>query len=167
MGDTITSQLYSLLIFIIGGITIGILFDIFRILRKTFKTPDIITYVEDVIFWLLTGTFFLFILFKFNNGEIRSYIIIGLIFGIIIYLLTISKYFIKINVTLINILKKIVSYPIKIICHIIKPFSFIVINIRKIICKNCNNILNMTKKAKKVEKNTYGKKDFRNKCRKI
>lgn len=160
MDNSIAMQLYSLLIFTISGIAIGIFFDIFRILRKSFKTPDIITYIEDIIFWIFTGLFFLFVLFKFNNGQIRNYVIIGVLLGIIIYMLTISKYFININVKVINLVKKIVYYPIKLI---LKPFTFIVINIRNIL-KNFNTkIINMTKK----EKNTLLKKDFRNKCRKI
>lgn len=160
MDNSIAMQLYSLLIFTISGIAIGIFFDIFRILRKSFKTPDIITYIEDIIFWIFTGLFFLFVLFKFNNGQIRNYVIIGVLLGIIIYMLTISKYFININVKVINLVKKIVYYPIKLI---LKSFTFIVINIRNIL-KNFNTkIINMTKK----EKNTLLKKDFRNKCRKI
>ena len=91
MDNTVAMQLYSLLIFTISGIAIGIFFDIFRILRKSFKTPDIITYIEDIIFWIFSGLFFLFMLFKFNNGEIRSYVVVGLAFGILIYIFTISK----------------------------------------------------------------------------
>lgn len=154
LDNIILTQLYSLFIFIITGIVIGILFDIFRILRKSFTTPDIITYIEDIIFWIISGSLFMFVLFKFNNGEIRSYVLLGLLSGILIYLFTISKYFIKINVKIIKIIKKILSYPIKIICKIIKPFSFIVINIRKIFLNNYTKILNMTKKLKKLEKNT-------------
>ncbi len=154
MDNIILSQLYSLLIFTITGIIIGVFFDIFRILRRSFKTPDIITYIEDILFWIFTGIFFIMVLFKFNNGEIRSYVLLGLIFGIIIYMLVISKYFIKINIKIIEIIKKILSYPIKIILKIIKPFSFIVINIRKIIVDIYNKILKTTKKYKKIEKNT-------------
>ncbi len=150
MDNIILVQLYSLFIFTITGIIIGIFFDIFRVLRKSFSTPDIITYIEDIIFWIFAGSFFIFILFKFNNGEIRSYVLIGLLFGIITYLLTISKYFIKINVSIIKVIKKILSYPIKIICKIFKPFSFIVINIRKILSNYWSKILNMTKKPKKT-----------------
>ena len=40
------NQLFCLLIFILTGLVIGILFDIFRILRKSFKVPDIITYIK-------------------------------------------------------------------------------------------------------------------------
>ncbi len=154
MDNIILSQLYSLLIFTITGIIIGVFFDIFRILRRSFKTPDIITYIEDVLFWVFTGVFFITVLFKFNNGEIRSYVLLGLILGIIVYMLSISKYFIKINMAIIKIIKKILAYPIRIILKIIKPFSFIVINIRKIIVDIFNKILKTTKKYKKIGKNT-------------
>ena len=154
LDNIILSQLYSLLIFTITGIIIGVFFDIFRILRRSFKTPDIITYIEDVLFWVFTGIFFITVLFKFNNGEIRSYVLLGLILGIIVYMLSISKYFIKINIAIIKIIKKILAYPIRIILKIIKPFSFIVINIRKIIVDIYNKILKTTKKYKKIGKNT-------------
>lgn len=171
MDSTVAMQLYSLLIFTISGIAIGIFFDIFRILRKSFKTPDVITYIEDAIFWIFSGLFFLFVLFKFNNGEIRSYVIIGLIVGIILYSFTISKYFIKISVFIINLVKKIIFYPLhfiwNIIKKIIKPFSFIVINIRKNILNIYNKILKTTKNIKKVKHFSYGRKDFKKKCRKI
>lgn len=147
--NTIT-QLYSLLIFIISGIIIGVFFDIFRILRKSFKTPDIITYIEDFLFWIITGIFVLFILFTFENGQIRSYNIIGLIIGVILYICTISKYFIKISVTIISFFKniiykifKIVIYPMKMF---FKPISFVIINLKNItkfdkkIKNNINNV---------------------------
>lgn len=154
MDNIILSQLYSLLIFTITGIIIGVFFDIFRILRRSFKTPDIITYIEDILFWILTGIFFIIILFKFNNGEIRSYVLLGLISGIVMYMFIISKYFIKISVNIIKIIKKILSYPIKIICKLIKPLTFIVINIRKIFITIFNKISKNDKKYKKIQKST-------------
>lgn len=175
MENTIILQLYLLLIFVITGIIIGIFFDIFRILRKSFKTPDIITYIEDVIFWILSGLFFLYILFIYNNGEIRSYVIIGLLLGILLYFLLISKYFIKINVLIINFVKTIILNviikPIKILLKllrkILKPFSFVVINIRKNIVDFCNKNFQKVKNRKIFRKHILEKKDFKNKCRKI
>lgn len=171
MENTIAMQLYSLVIFAISGIAIGIFFDIFRILRKSFKTPDVVTYIEDAIFWILSGVFFLFVLFKFNNGQIRSYVIIGLALGILLYMFTISRHFIKISVSIINILKKVIMYPIKLILNILrkilKPFSFIVINVRKYFNKLSDKMINLDKKFKNIKKTTYGKKDFKKKCRKI
>ncbi|HBC84024.1 MAG TPA: spore cortex biosynthesis protein YabQ, partial [Clostridiales bacterium] len=87
------NQLYILFVFIISGSIIGILFDLFRILRKSFKTPDIITYIEDTLFWIITGLFLLYIIFKYSFGEIRIYMFVSLIIGVVTYFLTISKYF--------------------------------------------------------------------------
>lgn len=150
--DNILNQLNSLFIFILSGIIIGIFFDIFRVLRKTFKTPDFITYIEDALFWILTGFFLLVIIFVFQDGQIRNYTILGLIIGIIIYVLTISKYFIKINVFVVNLCKNIINkilkvllYPLKII---FKPIYFLVINIRNNVFLK-NKIQKNTKKYKK------------------
>ena len=70
-------QAYLFFIFVLNGFLIGIVFDIFRISRKVFKTPNIITYIEDVVFWFIAGFLTLFTIFKFNNGELRAYIFIG------------------------------------------------------------------------------------------
>ena len=57
MSTEILNQSYVFIIFIINGLIIGILFDLFRILRKSFKTTNTITYIEDILFWLLTRFF--------------------------------------------------------------------------------------------------------------
>lgn len=151
--SNILNQLYLLFIFIISGIVIGIFFDIFRILRKSFKTSDLITYIEDALFWIITAIFLLVIIFIFQDGQIRNYTVLGLIIGFVVYILTISKYFIKINVFLINLLKNLINKIIKILFYplklIFKPISFLVINIRKIfILKSKIKIQKNTKKFK-------------------
>lgn len=157
----INNQAKLFLVFIINGIIIGILFDFFRILRKSFKTNDITTYIEDFLFWILTGFSILFTLFKFNNGEIRLYMFFAIAIGILLYMLIFSSYIIRINVSIIiflkKILKKLLFYiyaPIKFILKIVKkiifkPISFIFINIRslytnlfKFNTKNVNKIKN-------------------------
>ena len=118
------NQLYTLVCFILTGVSIGVLFDIFRIFRRSFKTSDIITYIHDFLFWILTGVILLFSIFTFNNGELRRYIFIGIIFGIILYILIFSKYFIKFFVTIISFIKKIIGYPIKILFSFINKHIF-------------------------------------------
>ena len=148
-------QLYSFFIFFIIGIIISILFDIFRILRKSFKTTDFITYLEDIIFWILTGCIMLFSIFIFNNGEIRSYVFIGIAIGIISYMLIISRFFVKISVSIIKFIKKILSYPIKLIKNIftkiiLKPTLKILKNIHNL-TKNKPKHINKHKKMNKKE----------------
>ena len=144
MGNVLLEQAYLFLIYFISGMLIGVLFDIFRILRRIFKTLDFVTYIEDSLFWILTGGFILFILFKFSNGEIRLYSIMGFVIGGISYILTISKPFIKINVKIITLIKNIIykiisvlAYPIKLIFKLLRkiftPFTFFVINFKKML----------------------------------
>ena len=74
MNNVAINQAYLFMIFILNGILIGIVFDIFRILRRSFKTPNIVTYIEDTLFWIVSALTILYSLFTFNNGEIRGYI---------------------------------------------------------------------------------------------
>lgn len=157
----VTNQAYLFLIFTINGIIIGLLFDIFRILRRSFKTSDIITYMQDVLFWILTGFILLYSIFIFSNGEIRFYMFLAVFLGSLIYMLIFSKYFIEINVKIILIFKNVIGkilaiiiFPIKIIMKFMKkiffkPIKFITINIKntKVNCqKKIKNILKLQKK---------------------
>lgn len=152
----VTNQAYLFLIFTINGIIIGILFDIFRILRRSFKTADIITYIQDILFWLLTGLILLYSIFTFSNGEIRFYMFLGVFLGCLLYMLIFSKYFISINVKIILTIKKILGkiisiiiFPIKIIINIIfKPIKFITININKIKLNSQKKLKNIIKSQK-------------------
>lgn len=110
--------------FILTGFIIGILYDVFRILRKSFKTLDIVTYIQDIIFWILTGIILLYSIFTFNNGELRGYIFIGILSGVVLYMLLISKYFICVTVKFIKFIKKIIFYPINILHKFILKYIF-------------------------------------------
>ncbi|MBR3002128.1 MAG: spore cortex biosynthesis protein YabQ [Clostridia bacterium] len=139
----ITNQAFLFSIFVINGLLIGLLFDIFRILRISFKTKDFVTYIEDIIFWILTGAIILYSIFVFNNGEIRFYIFLGILIGIIFYMTLFSTYIIKFSVEIINFIKKIMGKILKIIFTpfiylgklikkiLFKPIAFITINIKK------------------------------------
>ena len=158
----ITNQAHLFLIFCINGIIIGLLFDFFRIMRRSFKTHDIVTYIQDVLFWILTGFILLYSIFTFNNGEIRLFMFLGVALGIIFYMLCLSSYIIKVNVAIINFFKNIIlkifniiSIPFKVIYNLIrkiffKPISFFIINIRKSSTNFLKNSYHNLKNTKKV-----------------
>ena len=166
----ISNQVNIFFVFVINGILIGLLFDFFRILRKTIKTNDFFTYIEDILFWILTGFILLFSIFIFNNGEIRLFMFWGIFIGVFIYMISISSYIIKINVTIINyikiIAKKIVSIliiPFKFVIKIfkralLKPITFIFINIKDI----SSNLYKKMKISKNKTKNLKQKEGFGN-----
>lgn len=163
------NQVYIFTVFILNGLIIGLLFDVFRILRKSFKTPDVITYLEDFIFWILTFLLILYSIFKFNAGEIRFYIFIAIILGISTYLLIFSKPFIKVNTIIISFIKKacvfLIIKPIKYIIKLVrkiffKPILFISINFKKMLSKLIKNV----KKIKFNNKKPKKRKDFQSSC---
>lgn len=155
MDNLATSQAFIFVIFIINGILIAFIFDLFRISRKTFKTPDWLTYVEDISFWLISCIILAYSIYTYNNGAIRLYMFIGLIIGAIIYIITISKYVIKIFVTVIDkikhilqIIAKCAAFPVKLVLKwgrklLFKPISLVFMNFKrnfaKFLQKNVNN----------------------------
>lgn len=146
MNAVTVNQAYIFFIFMLNGIIIGIIFDIFRILRRSFKTSNLITYIEDMIFWTISALLVMYSLFIFNNGELRGYIFIGLLLGVAVYILFFSKTVIKVSVSIILFVKKvflaifrIISYPLKIIFNLINGIFRRLINF-------CGNLSNKLKK---------------------
>ena len=162
------NQAYLFIIFILNGILIGLIFDIFRIMRKSFKTPNFLTHLEDTVFWILTAFIILYSLFIFNNGQFRMYVFIGVLLGISVYMLFFSKTIINISVKILKFIKRIflktyqiILYPVKIIYKfinsiLIKPIQHIYIKFDKTVKKN-----------KIKTKNHRKKKDFNTLCRRI
>ncbi len=135
-------QLYNFFIFIVLGLIVAFIFDIFRILRKKFKTNNIITYIEDVLFWLISGFLIISAIFKFNDGELRLYLFLGILIGIVMYMLLFAK--------LINVIFLKILTPVQVIIDFFlslfkKFYNFINKTIKK--CKN--------KSKKTIQKNNY------------
>ena len=133
------NQAYLFLVFSLTGVIIGVLFDFFRILRRTIKTNNIITYIEDVLFWILTGLLILYNIWFFNNGEIRIYMFLGIILGVLIYMSTLSNILIKIFSKILQTIIKVLEIPFKII---ISFFRKIITTIELIFTKITKKISN-------------------------
>ena len=167
MNNVDVNQAYLFLIFILNGIFIGIIFDFFRILRRSFNTPNLITYIEDVVFWTISAFSVLYTLFIFNNGAIRGYIFVGLLLGIILYMLFFSKTIMKISVKIILFLKETIGRILKVV---ISPIKVILKTIKKIVNifkKNASKCLfkvkNNAKKSLKLKIKSKNNKKLENK----
>ena len=125
--------------------------------RKNYVSNIILCVIYSTICGIITGIIVLFSIFYFNNGQLRLYVFLGVLIGITLYMLLISRYFIKINVMIINFFKKIIHLLIKpfiIVLNftkklIFKPISFIIINMKYFTSKNLQKFKKVTKKEKK------------------
>ena len=127
-------QFTSFIAYTILGIISCIVFDLFRSIRKNIKTPNHITYVEDLIFWLIISLLLLYVIKFQNNGEFRIYYIFALLLGTIFYYLTISKY-------IFTLLAKTIKYLKTSVLKITKSFK-IIKKAFNLIIKNDKNIKN-------------------------
>ena len=118
-------QLNILIYSILSGILVGILFDLYNIIRGK-KIPKIIIVVEDILFWILTAIIiFTFLLYN-NYAFLGPYVYIFMIITIIFYLKLMSPKILKVEMYiisklsyLIRIILKNLIYPVKIIYYII------------------------------------------------
>jgi len=104
MADQATFFLWTM---ILGAVS-GVVYDIFRIIRKVIKHPDFLTQVEDLLYWLFISILIFYFILHRNSGEVRIYAIIGVFSGMCIYFLTLSRLVIMSSVFIINIVEKIV-----------------------------------------------------------
>ena len=75
---------------------LALVFDFFRILRRKGKTPNYIVYIQDIIYWIIVTLIIITSAFITNDGELRGYMFIGYILGAVIYIVSISKFILKI-----------------------------------------------------------------------
>ena len=124
----VQNQAYLFLFFSLTGVAIGVLFDFFRILRRTIKTANIITYIEDILFWVLTGILILYNIWYFNNGEIRVYMFLGIILGVLIYMSTLSNIVVKLFTRILGTIIKVLELPFKTIIAVFRKIITIILS---------------------------------------
>lgn len=117
------SQEKVFILFFIIGLIIGIVFDFFRAIRKNFKTSDLATLFEDIVFLGFTSFLIIFSIIKINGGEVRFYLFLGIFFGILSYSLTISNLCVIIFSVIVRICKKMLQIPFLMFKKIVKTIK--------------------------------------------
>ncbi|MBP3708008.1 MAG: spore cortex biosynthesis protein YabQ [Clostridia bacterium] len=139
MDDILYNQIRVLIVFNITGIIIGLIFDFFRAQRRAIKTINFITYIQDVLFWILSGIVIIISAITYTNGEIRSYMVLGLIVGVVFYFTLLSKYVLSLASCIANYMIKLVSYITSFIFKWIKimfsPITKLFNYLKKVIIK--------------------------------
>ncbi|MGG7164594.1 spore cortex biosynthesis protein YabQ [Clostridium ihumii] len=117
---TMERQLLLFIFSLISGVLIGVLFDVYRIIRGFENIGKIVTVVEDILFWIATGCIvFLFMMYT-NYAYMNFNVFVYILTGLLIYIKVISSTFIDILNKLLHSFTKIirvifylVSYPVR------------------------------------------------------
>ena len=110
---SLSLQVQTFLMFSFVGVIIGLIFDFFRTIRKLINHNDKMTLFEDICFLTIAGTLIVWSILTLNGGEVRFFLFLGIIIGIMCYILTLSKpcdiilsVFIAICINILNFLYK-------------------------------------------------------------
>nr|WP_275984053.1 spore cortex biosynthesis protein YabQ [Paenibacillus hamazuiensis] len=84
-------QFVTLGMMFLGGLALGVLYDLYRVLSDRLNVPNWVLAILDIVYWLV-GTVLVFrLLYASNHGQVRIFIFIGLVIGILFYFSFLSR----------------------------------------------------------------------------
>ena len=124
---SVSHQLFVFVCMFFCGWLTGIVFDVFRSLRRCVKSGSGVIVLQDLLFWLLELVIVYYTVFKVNNAKVRFYEAVALISGAIVYFIILSEYAVKFISKVIMLLieaTNVVLKPLKkLLCFMRKPLS--------------------------------------------
>lgn len=168
------------------GVLLGIIYDIFRILRISrsgnikidnkklqklmpprilrFKKPsrflrsanNVLIFTEDILFWLIAFIVDILFIYKINNGEIRVEFIIFFLLGFWAYHISAGKLIIHISKYIIFLFRCLISGIVYIIIYPLKKICGYIFKVLRLFYKN--TFVRLIESMIKAENRLYSEK---------
>jgi spore cortex biosynthesis protein YabQ len=119
---SMSSQALVFLTTVVIGAVIGFVYDLFRVIRKIVPHANLMTSIEDMLYWIIVSLLMFYVMLNQNNGEIRIFTVMGAFLGMLLYFLTVSKLFMAVSLTIVAFIKKILLVLFEIV---MTPFRLI------------------------------------------
>ncbi len=119
---SLDKQVMSFVVMMGLGLAIGLVFDIYQVLRQIIKPAKLMVHFTDLAIWLLISAAVFVVLLFTNWGEVRFYIFIGIGLGLVFYYRLISVVFKRYFKALIE---KLIKLGRALIAAIIFPFGML------------------------------------------
>ncbi|MGI6640879.1 MAG: spore cortex biosynthesis protein YabQ [Limnochordia bacterium] len=117
--ESLSAQLYAFGIILLAGLTIGLVVDVYRVIRGILRPGLVSTAILDLMFWALLTPILVIYLLLANWGQLRGYVIMGLILGFAFYRLTMSRAVVALLLWLIDLLGRLVTFAGTVVWSII------------------------------------------------
>ncbi len=115
MEFSVTREAYVFLCSAASGVLIGMLRDIFCVIRKKCDKTEVFTDITDIVFWICAAVIMFAVIFFVNNGRIRWYEFFGVILGSLLYSFTLSRTFNLAFEFLFNVFFKFFNFFLKLL----------------------------------------------------
>lgn len=142
------------LLFIVIGMVFSVIFDLFRAIRKIKKVRNKTIYIQDIIYFLIIGIILLWVIINYMNTELRVYLILAIILGIVIYISTVGNLVVNMLVKLIKFNKNVTLFLLTPIMLYMQVFEKQINIFKKYVikcCKKINDMINLNHIKKKFE----------------
>lgn len=139
------SQIFNFILSLCFGFVFCFVYDLFRAFRICFKFKDLTIAFQDIFYFLVTSITTFCLLLVTVNGQIRGYILFGILIGFLIFKIIFSK---PITVVFVYIIKLIKKIYLKINAFLMRIFGIIggiLVKIFKIIRKIAKKVKNTCK----------------------
>lgn len=145
MYTDIWHQLFLFFVFFVMGAVFALVYDTFRVSGRFVPRKTVFTVFGDILFWLTATVVMFGVCLKFNDGEIRFFMFLGMLCGALLYFNTLSRFVIFVLGFVADLLKRFVVCLLKILFIPLKLLNkpvFIALSVTK------NNAVKILKKIK-------------------
>lgn len=102
VSETIGQEAVFLGTSILLGAVLFLVYDVLRIFRRMVAHGNIWIGVEDFLYWLLCTAAVFVLLYRENDGMVRGFAFGGILIGMLLYYVTLSRLLIRVNVFLLS-----------------------------------------------------------------
>lgn len=121
---SLSAQINLLVYSFIAGMIIGILFDLYRLMRGLSNPKKAITIIEDILFGIFTAIIIFIFLLYTNYAYTGFYVYMWIAFGIYIYFKFISRLFLKILYNSLRVIIKSIRIFLRVLFYPCKLFYY-------------------------------------------
>ena len=123
-GLSLTRQVQNFLISFGFGFLLGIVYDLFFVVRNLISKKKAVAIICDTLFILLASLLSFLLLLVITDGQIRGYILLGELLGFLIYYFSLGVFVVKLLEEAVSIIKKILLFFKRIFIAIFKVISY-------------------------------------------
>ena len=102
-----TNQITGFLYAVILGIFFAIIYDILRAFRIIKNHTSFLVFIEDAVYFLIISPITFIFFLSITAGEVRGYILIGILLGFTAFFMFVSRYSLKLFCVFLNIIKRV------------------------------------------------------------
>ncbi|WP_042171275.1 spore cortex biosynthesis protein YabQ [Paenibacillus gorillae] len=119
---TLSMQWFTMAMMLLSGIGMGAVFDGYRVVSNELRFPKWWLPVLDMVYWLAAALIIFRVLYASNYGEVRAYVFVGLLVGVLSYYWLFSKAVIAIVKWVIEAFRKLIRFVLRCLdLLIVKP----------------------------------------------